>query len=302
MKSSLMAVPISLIAMLAAITFPQPVNAGVRSVTPPEALLAAESVLYFRFDGLKPHQTAYEKTIFSHLMKDEFGPLADFISRAIMEAYGPEVVADRLIDGLDPAQLLELHRAAKQLPQLLKYLDEYGVVVGLEFARQPAQHWQLTLVFPNGAEENHRAALFGAFRLWASLEPTRVIETKEGDRSILTFETKTNRVDSPHRTPGALQIASNIASENEDEPAKNSGQVRTACWQEGRHLIWTVGTAPISDTLALVEGKRRNLTENAEFKRVASFKRFETYARSFVRIDRLLAITRDDSTETSTLR
>ena len=75
MRSSLSAAPVSLLALLAALLFLPSADAGLPPATPPEALLAEDTALYLRFDGLKRHRTAYEQTIFSRLMRDEFGPI-----------------------------------------------------------------------------------------------------------------------------------------------------------------------------------------------------------------------------------
>ena len=88
---------------------------------PPEALLAEESVLYFRFDGLGSHQDAYNQTILAQLLRDEFGPLMDDLGRRILDAVGPQLLSERLLTGIKPDQLLKVQSANKQLPNLLEY-------------------------------------------------------------------------------------------------------------------------------------------------------------------------------------
>ena len=225
---------------------------------PPEALLAEESVLYFRFDGLGSHQDAYNQTIFAQLLRDEFGPLIDDLGRRILDAVGPQLLSERLLTGIKPDQLLKVQSANKQLPNLLEYFWQHGFVVGAEVIAPLGPRFQVTVVFPNGGSEKNRSAIFGGFRLLGLLSNTEVQEVQHGDRVLLQL-----------KTPDPVKVL---------------------CWQESQHMVLTIGTEEIGYTQDMIRGNRPNLTANPVYKQVAGFKRYETFKRGFFDLDRVIQI------------
>lgn len=226
----------------------------------PEELLADESVIYVRFDGLESHRQAFDKTIVAELLREELAPLVNYISTIIMDALGPDVVAERLLQGAEPDRLIELQKAAKQLPHLTDFLLQHGLVVGVEVLPDPVPGAQATLVFPDGGQEKYREAFFAAVRLIAALNQTPVKDVKRGERSIMQVDV---------------------------------AEVRLYCWQEGPHVVWTIGTGKLDQTLALIEdGKRKSLAANPLLEQLAGFKDYETYARGFVDAERAFAAVR----------
>lgn len=226
----------------------------------PEALLAEDSVVYVRFDGFDPHRPAYEKTVLAGLVRTELGPLIQALNKMLFDALGPQVLSERLLRGAPPDELIKLQAAVKQLPNLAAYLKRHGVLVGVEVVAPLAPRFQVTFVFPQGGQAEHRAALLGAVRLAAHLSETSVAEARDGTRTILRVG------------PGEL------------------GPVQISAWQEGEHVVLTIGTEDLKHTLGLVEGQRGNLTANPVLTRIAGFRDYETYARGFVNLDAIIRI------------
>ena len=249
----------ALATLLVLCTNASPARASVNEKTPPEALLPEESVLYLRFDGLGgDHRDGYNRTILANLLRDEFGPLINEVTDTILNALGPQLLSERLLEGVEPDQLLKVQSANKQIPHLLDYLWQHGFVMGVEVIAPLGPRFQVTLVFPNGGTKQNRAAVFGAFRLIGLVSQSNVEEATVGDRPLLRLQ---------------LQ-----------EP------VQAACWQEGQHMVVTIGTEDVEHTRKLAQGKRPNLTTNAVYKKLAAFKRYETFERGFFDLERVGAI------------
>lgn len=235
-----------------------PTWAQDKSPPAPETLLAEESVLYLRFDGLGSHEDAYKRTALAQLLRDEFGPLIDDLTKRILDALGPQQLSERLLAGVKPNQLLKAQSAIKQMPRLLKYLEQNGFVVGAEMIAPLGPKFQVTIVFPNGGRKVNRSAIFGAIQLLGLATETEVEEEKVDDRTVLRLTTP--------------------------EP------VKVACWQEGEHVVLTIGTEEIDHTIELAIGKRKNLTKNEVYQQLADFKQYESIIRGFFDLDRTSAI------------
>lgn len=223
----------------------------------PEALLAKESVAYFRYDGLATHRAAYDKSAFGQLLNTEFKPLVDQISKLIFDALGPQVLSERLLKGVPPAELIRLQKALKQLPRFFTGLKERGFAVGVEVIEPLKGRFQVTIVFPGGPKAD-AVPVLAAFRLAGHLAESKVRDVKVGARTVLQIPT--------------------------GEP------VTLNCWKEGRHAVLTIGTEPPQRTVELVEGKRPNLTSSPLFQQVAGFKKYETWMRGFADVDAIVQI------------
>ncbi|MEX0585816.1 MAG: hypothetical protein WD176_04190 [Pirellulales bacterium] len=203
----------------------------------------------FQFDGIEPHRSAFDQTALAELLKNDLGPLAADLSRRILNALGPDVVAGRLLAGGRPDDLAALHADAKQLPQVIEALGRRGVLAGVELA-DGIPGGQLIMVFPGGGADQDRATLTAAVRLAARSANIKVTESKSGARSVLagTF----------------------------------FGIGRLACWQEGKHFVVATGTIPHERTIAVADGTRKSLADDPRWAEVAKFKDYETYLRGFV--------------------
>ncbi|MEX0704460.1 MAG: hypothetical protein WD069_20330 [Planctomycetales bacterium] len=228
-------------------------SAGPALAAPPETLLAEESAVYLRYDGLKSHRPAYEKTTLAGLLENEFGPLWKYVATAVQEALGPEALSEQLLRGGEPDELLAAQASLKQLPQLWDYLDRHGVALGAEINDpNPAMpQWQITFVFPDAKEAADRDAVLAGFRVLAMLTESEVKEIEREKRKV-------------------MEIVWGVAT-----------PIAARCWQEGDHVLLTIGSQPIEHTLALVDGKRKSLSANPALARLAGFKQYDTYLRGF---------------------
>lgn len=220
----------------------------------PETLLAEESVVYLRYDGLQPHRDAYDKTVLAGLLADEFGPLWKYVSTAIQEALGPEALSEQLLRGGEPDELLAAQAALKQLPRFWDYLDRHGVALGVEVGdpNPIAPPFQVTFVFPDTKDAADREAVVAGFRVLAMLMEAEVKEVEREKRKVLE-----------------------IAVPVPDVP------VALRCWGEGDHVLLTIGSHEFAHTVALVEGKRKSLADNPALAKLAGFKQYDTYLRGF---------------------
>lgn len=226
------------------------IAAAQTPATPPESFLAENSTLYFRFDGIEPHRAAFDRTVIGELMHGELGAFMEYVGQVITQQMNKTVMAELPKAGIVPAHLLQIQNAYGHLPQLLDYCNRHGFLVGVELIDLENYRTQLTLVFPHGGERKSKHALFAFFNLIPSLAEMKVAETKVGTRTIYLVE--------------------------------GTAPVTVAWWQEGEHVIATVGTEPPEHTLMRVDGKSKNLTSNPLFQSVAKFDRYETMLRGFL--------------------
>src|SRR5205814_9700352 len=127
-----------------------------------------------------------------------------------LDTLGLVTVNANLYPGTPPDQLLRIHGAVHHLPQLGRYFSEHGFVAGVEVIGLLPPKAQLTLVFPHAGATPNREALFAGFQLVAALNERAVTPGKYAGRDV--FEMKLDN------------------------------DVGLAYWQEGEHVVCTIGT------------------------------------------------------------
>jgi hypothetical protein len=222
---------------------------------PAEALLSETSVAYVRFDGVKSHAAALSKTTFAKLLREELQPLVSDIQRRIFDALGPGVLSENLLEGIAPEELLELQKAADGLPHLVTLLYENGFVLGVDVVDPLKEQWQVTIVFENVSMPKHREALIGAMRLIGKYGNAKPEPRKIQDRDVVVAE---------------------------------MNNVRMAAWREAEHVVWTIGTLAVEQTIGVAKGKTKNLTDSKVFKSLSGFDRYPSFARGFVDVERII--------------
>jgi hypothetical protein len=240
------------------------------SARSPEALLAHDSVVYFRFDGLEPHRKAYDQTALAEVMRGDLGDFCAEIIRLLQDSVGFGVVKEKLLAGLPPETIVKLHQAARQLPRLLEYFQHHGFVLGVEVLAFLPPRIQVTVVFPHAGQPRHRTAVFAGLQLFTELTGIPVRERKHGRRTIY----QANPAGHTHTEKRAAESAGN-------------DWARLAWWQEGEHVVLTFGTERPDHLVRRFDDTRRaNLTANPLFRSVADFNRYESVARGFVDLER----------------
>jgi hypothetical protein len=250
------------------LVLPVCVDAG-ETARAPEALLAQDSIAYFRFDGLEPHRKAYDQTALAEAMRGDLGEFCAEIVRLGKEYFGIGIVKGKLLAGLPPEKMLKLHQAARQLPRLLDYLQHHGFVLGVELPAVVPPRLQVTVVFPQAGRPGHKEAVFAGMQLVAELSRLAVRETKQGGR--------------------AVYLASPMPRDNPKKGAKNAGELggpSFAWWQEAEHVVLTFGTEKPDHVLRRLDDRRQpGLTSSPLFRSVSGFSRYETIARGFVDLE-----------------
>jgi hypothetical protein len=223
----------------------------------PEAMLAENSILFVRFDGLEPHRKAYDQTAFAELMRGDAGKLVDYLSKYVTETLAEQL--KQLPPGGDiPPQLLKLQSALAYVPQLAEYFKKHGFVMGVEVLDLETPRTQMTLVLPNAGERKTRDVFFAVFQMIAGAAELKIKEVKVGSRTLYQLE--------------------------------GSDPLTVAWWVEGEHLVISAGTEKVEHVLGVIDGTAKNLTANPLYKSVAGFNGYETALRAFVDLEKALAM------------
>jgi hypothetical protein len=250
---------LSLCTSLAVLLFAVPAQAQ-QPTKPPEALLAKECLAYARFDGVTAHRESFDKTAFAELLRGETGEFLAQLGGLIQDSFGPDTVKQKLLAGVPPDQLMRIHAASSRLPQAINCLKENGVVLGFEYVSLLPPAAQLTIVFPNGSQTGNREAITAAFQLVGALNDFKFETTQLSGRTITQ--------------------------------AKINEMIQWRWWQEGEHLVSTIGNATPDHTFSVVEGKRGNLLANPLFQATARAVPYETMLRGFIDAERALGLTK----------
>lgn len=224
----------------------------------PEHLLPANSVAYFRYDGYAAHRKAYDQTALAKAMKEG---LSDFLDHAFAQLW--------LFAG-DDAKKAEERRPSTD--RFLQSVWDRGLSMTLEISpprsRQPkAEDWfQLTVVFPQGAQPKNRPALDNFFRMIAEALDVPVEDVKYGSRKGFVFS-----VD----------------------------ELKAVWWAEGEHLAFTLGTEPAPRSIDVIDGRRANVTSAKWYPEMTARQAFETDMRGHIDlaavVDRLAVYKLDGS-------
>ena len=239
---------------------PDAPDAKASATVPPEALLSADTLLYYRFDGFEPHRKAADKTAYAEIMRGDLGGFLQHLGDVLQQQILPDMLGEP--DPDDSSSLAEL------LPGAFDYFCQHGVVVGLEAsAILPLPRVQLTVVFPGAGDGEDCETLASTLKALAQCAELEVQEVQVEGRTV---------------TQLSLPLP-----------------VRVAWWQEGEHLVLIAGTEAVSHTLALARTdvkdhlRRMNLTQNPLFQTVKSFNKYETVSRGFFDCERALELVRD---------
>ncbi len=265
----------------------------------PERLLAADSILYWRFDGWTPHQAAFNKTAFADVLRGGTTEFLEYYQHFAGKELSDRALGQSLLAGKRVGELKILHSAAKQVPLLWPAIEQRGVVVGIE-ASGKRQSPRLTIVLPQGKP------LYLVARLLANQFSDAPVERQIKGRLALVSEPQslggatTNQTadaapsNSAHNvkspTANAANPAAKVAAPTPAThvPPKTSAKpaeepTRMLAWSEGNDLVIVVA-AETSDEMvgSVLDRRERNLLDSPLYKEAAAFKDYETLSNGFV--------------------
>ncbi len=231
--------------------------AGVaRAREAPEALLAATTQLYLRWDGVEAHRAAYDKTALGKMMQGDTGAFFAGSFGDVQKTLSSLLTAQALLTGTPPEQLQKLQADAAEAGKALDLLGKHGIIAGFELRSVEPPQMQFTLIVPDAGAKPE--PLFGALRLVTTLYRADV---------------KTKKLEG--RTVHSVVL----------DP------VHVAWWVEGKHIVITAGTdTPEAAVKRVADQGQRRLAETALFKKVRDFKEFETGTRAFVDVAALVKV------------
>jgi hypothetical protein len=222
------------------------VPAAGRAADPPEHLLPAGAQVYLRWDGVEAHRAAYEKSALGKTLQGDTGKFVTGAFDKLQELLGGAVVAE-LLKGTPPEKLQKIQADAAKAPKLVAALGKHGIIIAVEVRGIEPPDAQVTLIVPDAGDDAE--SFLAAVRLAASLTDQPIKEQTIEGRTVF-------------------------------QPAKSP--ISVAWWVEGKHVVFTAGTAPPEKMIKALGGKEDRLTDTPLFKRVAGFKDFETGTRAFV--------------------
>ena len=143
-----------------------------------ERLLAADSIVYWRFDGWTPHRAAMDRTAFGEMMRGDFGKFLDYTQQLVAKSFAEDTFGQSLLAGKRPDELAKTQAAARQIPLLWPAICNHGVALGIE------KSGSATIILPRGKP------LYAVAQLFGSQLSDPVVETRIKDRMVLVSEPK----------------------------------------------------------------------------------------------------------------
>jgi len=222
----------------------------------PEQLLPANTQLYVRWDGLKVHRAAYEKTALGKMMQGDTGKFFAGAFTLFNDAMSSALTEQGLLRGTKPDDLQKLQNDAAEAGKLLGLLSDHGFVLAVEVRSILPPSAQVTFIVPDAGDKP--GGLFGAAGLFAGLAKAPVQKKKADGRTYHSIE---------------------------------AGPINIGWWAEGKHAVLIVSTDKIEDAAkAMRSGNHARLTSSALYKKVRDFKNFDTAARAFLDMSALMKL------------
>lgn len=272
---------------------------------PPERLLAAGSIAYWRFDGWGPHQAAMDRTAFGQVMHGDLGKLFDSVEQIAVKQFLDSTLSGSLLAGKRPGELKKVQAAAKQIPMLLPAFVQHGVAVGIESAGNRASP-SITIVLPQGK------SLYAVARLLAGqIADESVTERKIKDRLVLIAQSQT-AADSSDQASSTPQANASNGEANAPAAAKPNAAANAAAktpaaaaqpaaqppaqppaeqpplllsWAEGDDLLIVSSAEPAERIVdRVLQRREKNLLDNPLYQQAARFKSYETLSRGFINV------------------
>ena len=96
----------------------------------PEALLPATSQFYVRWDGIRSHQAAYDRSARGQMFTGDTGRAVVAVKQFLLDRLHDSVTGDALSRGQTPEQLIQLNADCKELAGLFPLLITATILAG----------------------------------------------------------------------------------------------------------------------------------------------------------------------------
>jgi hypothetical protein len=236
---------------------------GVAKAQTPENYLPAKSQLYFRWDGMKTHRAAFDKTALGLTMKGDTGRFLDELGK-----YFEEVVQNAAGVG-DPRIAPFLKDAGK----LISTMHNNGLVLGIEVEQINPPKAQAVIVFPNAAGST------------GSVMPLiqRIVE----ETQVKAKSTKVGK-----RFVGHLALAGTV-KKFKDGGIESEDSLAVGWWDEGPDAVVFIGTgSPVAYAKA-IDAKKTGIAKHPLYEKIVGFKEFPTAARGYIDVKDALGVVAD---------
>jgi hypothetical protein len=237
-----------------------------RGQNAPESLLSAQTQLYFRWDGVTPHRSAYARSAAGQALAGDLGAFLQETFFRFHDLLRTSVASDKLLSGTTPEAIELLQTRVADLPKLLTLLADKGFVLAGELRSIEPFSGQLLFIVPNAGKD--AAYLSSAVHLFAALRKVPVEEKVASGRKFLHFPV---------------------------------GSGHLVVWENGDHALLALSTEPPDRVLANVPGTGPRLADKPVLKQVNGFTQFETVIRAFVDLEPGLRLARSFSKEAAKL-
>jgi len=171
---------------LALVLLPRVARADELKDPSPEQLLSANTQVYVRWDGLKSHRAAYEKTALGKMMQGDTGKFFAGAFTLFNDTMASALTEQGLLRGTKPEDLQKLQKDAAQAGKLLGLLSDHGFVLAAEVRSVLPPSAQITLIVPEAGDKS--GGLFGAAGLVAGLAKAPVTTRKADGRTYHIIE------------------------------------------------------------------------------------------------------------------
>jgi hypothetical protein len=250
---------------------------GAARAQAPELLLSPTTQLFVRWDGVAPHQAAYDASVWGPVLKGPTGDSIRSLLARLPKMLGSELLAGPLLEGKSPGDLKAIHADLKAAERVLDLLLDKGVIVAAEVTEP-----RPTL---RGVGKALGGLLGGRAPEPESFLPdvrVLVLIPDAGDRAPVAFGTlkllfAQNGQQVAPLPPAMKRTGLRVADPDRGSPA------RVAWWREGNHVVFYAGTAEPERVAAdfAANAKAGGVTGHPLYQRGLKLGEFEAVTRGF---------------------
>lgn len=266
------------------------VTPPARAADPPEKYLPPGTQVYVRWDGVTPHQAAYDGSALGSVMK---GPTGDAVRSLLAQGpklLGNALLADPLLAGKPPEELKAVHADLRHLDKLIGLLADNGVIVAAEVKepRPTLKGIGQALGGLLGGPNAGKAAEGFVPEVKAFLVVPDV-----GDRAETLFA-PTRLYNRSAGQPVASPLPDKLGVKGYAWPSEANGPLHLGEWVIDGHFVEYAGTVPVEAVVAgmKADAAKGGLSASPLLARAKKIEGFESVARGFVDAGSVVGLTK----------